>query len=91
MRYQVLLCIYLFIQLCAARDDSRLEWGFRFDCANTPTAGYFTEIDGPSNQNQWECERITSDNGRETTSCIPSQLVSKPIFLTRTLTTNEVH
>jgi hypothetical protein len=60
------------------------------DTANQSQLKYsFVHVEGVINRNEWECERFTTTLGRETTSCVPSQLVVKPLILKRPLSPNE--
>ncbi len=97
--YVFLFCSGIALQADAGqtRDkaDPILEWQFALECTpgnsnSEPIKAYFTEVSGLVNQNEWECERLTSQTGRETSSCVPSQFVVKPLILRRGLTLNDV-
>ena len=77
--------------------DPLLEWSFRMICEHHVDT-YFTQISGIKNANEcnsvvnfnliWtgECERFTTVNGREVTSCLPSQLVVSPLTFQKIVT-----
>jgi hypothetical protein len=87
----VTICFaFLVNQASSSREEAQLEWSFLFSCDSIGLTSYFTHVKGLQNRNEWECERFTAPNGRETTSCLPSQLVVQPLQLQRVLTTNDV-
>jgi phage tail-like protein len=85
----ILLLVPFVLGTYTRPNEATLEWGFQIACEGHEISGYFTEVSGISNQNEWECERFTAPNGHETTSCLPSQLVVAPLVLKRTLTSND--
>jgi phage tail-like protein len=90
MRFVALitLSVLLGCVFVQAREEPLLEWQFLFHCApnGQEFTGFFTEVTGILNKNEWECERYTASNGRETTSCLPSQFAPSPLKLRRVLT-----
>ncbi len=92
----LLLCCLLLVSPSLARNEVNLEWDFNLECSNSPSSPFslrstfVTHIQGIRNKNEWECERLTTPNGRETTSCVPSQFVVEPLVLRRPLTRNDV-